>query len=156
MPHHRTQLLSDICDFLDRFHLSAQILDFEITEHINQYLEPFWRGSTSKIDWELISTNVQKVDFPCHVPIDAELTQQLLQHANFRALQHTEIILYFLGMQSCLLLKSAEFPRFIFDLMNDFCHLDTFFIFAAPPILAQKQIADFLEIQLFDYFCGQI
>ena len=40
--------------------------------------------------------------------------------------------------------------------MNDFCYLDTFFIFAAQPILEQKQIADFLEIQLFDYFCGQI
>ncbi|WP_173912652.1 hypothetical protein [Acinetobacter sp. Marseille-Q1618] len=84
------------------------------------------------------------------------ITQQLLQHTNFRALQHTEIILYFSGMQPYLLLKSTEFPRFIFDLMNDFCYLDTFFIFAAQPILEQKQIADFLEIQLFDYFCGQI
>ncbi|AWL29600.1 hypothetical protein DJ533_13955 [Acinetobacter defluvii] len=98
MPHHRTQILSDICDFLDRFHLSAQILDFEITEHINQYLESFWRGSTSKIDWKIISANIQKIEFPYRTPIDAELTQQLLKQSNFRVLQHTSIILYFSGM----------------------------------------------------------
>lgn len=39
--------------------------------------------------------------------------------------------------------------------MNDFCYLDTFFIFAAPPILEQEQITNFLEIQLLDCFLGK-
>lgn len=156
MPYHNTQLLSEICAFLDRFAISYTSLDFGITEHINHYLAPFWRGSTSKIDWELFSMPVQKIEFPYRTPIDAELTQQLLQQANFRVFKQTSIILYFSGMSACLLLKSCDFQNILFYLMDEYCYLDTLFVFAAQPILEQQSCADFLEIQLFDYFCGHI
>lgn len=157
MSHHQTQLLSDICTFLERFSISYQSLDFEITEYINRSLAAFWRGSTSKIDWELYSTApVQKIEFPFFTPIDAQITQQLIEQANFRVLQHPQIILYFSGMSSCLLLESSEFQNTIFYFMDEFCYLDTFFIFAAQSILEQQKMSDFLEIQLFQYFCGHI
>lgn len=157
MSQHRTQLLFEIRDCLDHLHIPTQILDVEITEVINQYLSPFWRGSSSKIDWQLISNNVQKTDFPYHISIDAQLTQQLLYQTNFRVLQQkTPIILYFSGLSPCLLLHNCELPNIIFHIMDEFCYLDTFLIFAAQPILEQQKITDFLEIQFFDYFCGQI
>ncbi|WP_162626613.1 hypothetical protein [Acinetobacter sp. CFCC 10889] len=55
MSQHRTQLLFEIRDCLDHLHIPTQILDVEITEVINQYLSPFWRGSSSKIDWQLLT-----------------------------------------------------------------------------------------------------
>ena len=156
MSHHKKQLLSEICASLDRFAISYKSLDIEITEHINQYWTSFWRGSTSQIDWKLIPVDIQKVDFPYATPIDAQLTHDLLHQANFRVLKHTDSILYFSGMSPCLLLKSNQLKNIIFHLMDEFCYLETFLIFTAQPILEQQKIADFLEIQLFQYFCGQI
>ncbi|MDM1757451.1 MULTISPECIES: hypothetical protein [unclassified Acinetobacter] len=151
-------LYNDILDFLNSHHIDHQALPFEVTTHINTLLEPLWRGSQAQLDFSSCAS-AQKIEFPCNVPIDHDVVQQLIQHHHFSILKTTQSILYFSGSLPCLRVNTLQFQQHLFAFMDEFCYLVTFFLL--DPQYQQHTLPSIdtfvlLECSPFDYLFGHV
>lgn len=152
-------LYNDIENFLQSYHIEHQALTLDATTHINQLLATLWRGSCAQLDFSSCSS-AQKIEFPCYVPIDHDVVQQLIQRSHFSILESTQSILYFSASLPCLLVDTVKFQQHLYAFMDEFCFLVTFFLVhpnhlqsETPPHINTLQL---LECSPFDYFYGHI
>ena len=114
-----------ISDFLDSFSISNNELDIQTTKQINHYLNDYWQGTTSKIDWDKINSKSRKIYFP--EIITKSLINNTLQDYKFKLLESDKLVLYYSGFEPCFLIDHNIYNNFLYEFMGSFCFLDSFF-----------------------------
>ena len=142
-----------ISDFLDSFSISNTELDIQTTKQINRYLNDYWQGTSSKIDWDKINSKSIKIYF------SELITKSVINHTTknykFKCLDSEKLVLYYSGFEPCFLIDHNMYNNFLYEFMDRFCFLDGFILLSYDDMIKDEAL-NFIEVRIFDYICGQI
>ena len=125
-------LSQQILEFLQCISRSTEKLDIKLTKQINTHLNPYWQGTTSKINWQTISGNSKKVIFP--EAITKLSVNELIKSYAFKALTSDKLVLYYSGYDVCFVIDSHIYHDFLYEIMDRFSFLDSLLLFSYNDI----------------------
>lgn len=147
--------MSNFSEFLDFFsskNILNEILDIAFTEDINIFLESYWNGSTSSLNWQEFTGRVEKFILPSE--IDCNCFNYHYLRNNFSIFSVDKVVIYYSGLEKSFVVSTDKLINNLYDLMDFFCYLDGIFIFSYDEIL-KKDITNFcIEFKFFEYIYG--
>lgn len=139
-------------DFFAKRQIDHFLLEKGITFNINQFLNPYWEGTTSKINWD----KYEKTEIYFLDVIDHHILQNTLFNSKLKILQSCDLILYYSGAECTIRTNSVFLTKYLYEFMDEFCFLESVIVFDYPQISQKRNQIDMLEIRILDYICGNI
>lgn len=150
-------LASDLEYFLTDQSIQYDVLAFELTEYINQFLTPFWQGSLSKIAWDEINdqlfNKIITVQFP--LEMDESIIQNIVKDFKFELLREKKVVVYVSALKNCVVINSHDFLDHLFVLMDALCTRDVIYLFSVERLITRQLTGNFIELRLFDSITGK-
>ncbi len=151
-------LAADLECFLIDQSIQYEVLAFEFTEYINQFLMPFWQGSLSKIAWDEINDlsphEIVRVQFP--MEMDESTIQNLAKDLKFEILREQNIVIYASAFKQCVVISTQDVLDHLYVLMDALCTRDLICLFSAEQLIAHRLTGNFIELRLFESMTGKV
>ena len=152
------RLAADLECFLTDQSIQYEVLAFEFTEYINQFLTPFWQGSLSKIAWDEINDlsphEIVRVQFP--MEMDESTIQNIAKDLKFEILQERNIVIYASAFKQCVVISTQDVLDHLYVLMDALCTRDLICLFSAEQLIAHRLTGNFIEFRLFESMTGKV
>ncbi|HAI55240.1 TPA: hypothetical protein PJH62_003201 [Acinetobacter nosocomialis] len=144
-------LIKDIEVFCRKYEIDFSIMSLDLTDEINEFMTPLWKGTTGKMNWEITNTDFLKLSFPNE--IDNSVINEIVSNLKFKLLNEERVYLYFSGSEPAIKININKFFLNLFNFMDEFCFLD--FIYFLSIDSSRKDIK-LVELRIFEYICGNL
>lgn len=139
-------------NFFTLHNIAYQTLEIKTTETLNQYLDGYWKGSTSYLDWSNFRDKIEIFKLPCKIEPSIFDVQYLKE--NFLIFLENKLVIYYSGVEECFVIKTDDLLKNLYNFMDFFCYLDGLFVFSYREIL-EKEINKFcIEVRFFESISG--
>lgn len=144
-------LIKDIEVFCRKYEIDFSIMSLDLTDEINEFMSPLWKGTTGKMNWEITNTDFSKLSFPNE--IDNTVINKIVSNLKFKLLNEENVYLYFSGSEPVIKINTNEFFLNLFNFMDEFCFLDFIYFLS---IDSSKKDIKLVELRIFEYICGNL
>ncbi|OBA10071.1 hypothetical protein A9988_18490 [Acinetobacter calcoaceticus] len=144
-------LIKDIEEFCRKYEIDFSAMPLHLTDEINEFMSPLWKGTTGKMNWEITNTDFLKLNFPNE--IDNTVINKIVSNLKFKLLNEESVYLYFSGSEPVIKINTNEFFLNLFNFMDEFCFLDFIYFLS---IDSTKKDINLVELRIFEYICGTI
>ncbi|EKB36275.1 hypothetical protein OHV63_16535 [Acinetobacter baumannii] len=144
-------LIKDIEGFYRKYEIDFSKMPLHLTDEINEFMSPLWKGTTGKMNWETTNTDFLKLSFPNE--INNTVTNKIVSNLKFKLLNEESIYLYFSGSEPVIKINTNEFFLNLFNFMDEFCFLDFIYFLS---IDSSKKDIKLVELRIFEYICGNL
>ena len=90
-------LIKDIEGFCTKYEIYFSKMPLHLTDEINEFMLPLWKGTTGKMNWEITNTEFLKLSFPNE--IDNSVINEIVSNLIFKLLNEESVYLYFSGSE---------------------------------------------------------
>jgi len=90
-------LIKDIEGFCRKYEIYFSKMPLHLTDEINEFMLPLWKGTTGKMNWEITNTEFLKLSFPNE--IDNSVINEIVSNLKFKLLNEESVYLYFSGSE---------------------------------------------------------
>ncbi|MDA3488030.1 hypothetical protein [Acinetobacter sp. AOR31_HL] len=142
-------LIKDIEGFYRKYEIDFSKMPLHLTDEINEFMSPLWKGTTGKMNWEITSTDFLKLSFPNE--INNTVINKIFSNLKFKLLNEESVYLYFSGSEPVIKINTNEFFLNLFNFMDEFCFLDFIYFLS---IDSSKKDIKLVELRIFEYICG--
>ncbi|MDC4617545.1 hypothetical protein OHV66_19130, partial [Acinetobacter baumannii] len=115
-------LIKDIEGFYRKYEIDFSKMPLHLTDEINEFMSPLWKGTTGKMNWEITNTDFLKLSFPNE--INNTVINKIVSNLKFKLLNEESVYLYFSGSEPVIKINTNEFFLNLFNFMDEFCFLD--------------------------------
>ena len=129
-------------------------MPLHLTDEINEFMSPLWKGTTGKMNWEITNTDFLKLSFPNE--IDNTVINKIVSNLKFKLLNEESVYLYFSGSEPVIKINTNEFFLNLFNFMDEFCFLDFIYFLDWEGYQKKEKYMNIIELRIFDYICGTI
>ncbi|MDC4739938.1 hypothetical protein NQ810_18685 [Acinetobacter baumannii] len=147
-------LIKDIEGFYRKYEIDFSKMPLHLTDEINEFMSPLWKGTTGKMNWEITNTDFLKLSFPNE--IDNTVINKIVSNLKFKLLSEESVYLYFSGSEPVIKINTNEFFLNLFNFMDEFCFLDFIYFLDLEGYQKKKKYMNIIELRIFDYICGTI
>ncbi|MDS7945309.1 hypothetical protein RMA95_15455 [Acinetobacter sp. V110_1] len=144
-------LIKDIEGFCRKYEIDFSIMSLDLTDEINEFMTPLWKGTTGKMNWEITNTDFLKLSFPNE--IDNSVINEIVSNLKFKLLNEESVYLYFSGSEPVIKININKFFLNLFNFMDEFCFLDFIYFLS---IDSSKKDIKLVELRIFEYICGNL
>ncbi len=144
-------LIKDIEGFYRKYEIDFSKMPLHLTDEINEFMSPLWKGATGKMNWEITSTDFLKLSFPNE--INNTVINKIFSNLKFKLLNEESVYLYFSGSEPVIKINTNEFFLNLFNFMDEFCFLDFIYFLS---IDSSKKDIKLVELRIFEYICGNL
>ncbi|EMC1590746.1 MULTISPECIES: hypothetical protein [Acinetobacter] len=144
-------LIKDIEGFYRKYEIDFSKMPLHLTDEINEFMSPLWKGTTGKMNWEITSTDFLKLSFPNE--INNTVINKIFSNLKFKLLNEESVYLYFSGSEPVIKINTNEFFLNLFNFMDEFCFLDFIYFLS---IDSSKKDIKLVELRIFEYICGNL
>ncbi|HEC0038198.1 hypothetical protein [Acinetobacter baumannii] len=144
-------LIKDIEGFYRKYEIDFSKMPLHLTDEINEFMSPLWKGTTGKMNWEITNTDFLKLSFPNE--IDNTVINKIVSNLKFKLLNEESVYLYFSGSEPVIKTNTNEFFLNLFNFMDEFCFLDFIYFLS---IDSSKKDIKLVELRIFEYICGNL
>jgi len=144
-------LIKDIEGFCRKYEIDFSKMPLHLTDEINEFMSPLWKGTTGKMNWEITNTDFLKLSFPNE--IDNTVINKIVSNLKFKLLNEESVYLYFSGSEPVIKINTNEFFLNLFNFMDEFCFLDFIYFLS---IDSSKKDIKLVELRIFEYICGNL
>ena len=144
-------LIKDIEVFCRKYEIDFSIMSLDLTDEINEFMSPLWKGTTGKMNWEITNTDFLKLSFPNE--IDNSVINEIVSNLKFKLLNEESVYLYFSGSEPVIKININKFFLNLFNFMDEFCFLDFIYFLS---IDSSKKDIKLVELRIFEYICGNL
>ncbi len=147
-------LIKDIEGFYRKYEIDFSKMPLHLTDEINEFMSPLWKGTTGKMNWEITNTDFLKLSFPNE--INNTVINKIVSNLKFKLLNEESVYLYFSGSEPVIKINTNEFFLNLFNFMDEFCFLDFIYFLDWEGYQKKKKYMNIIELRIFDYICGTI
>ncbi|MDK2101757.1 hypothetical protein [Acinetobacter baumannii] len=144
-------LIEDIEGFYRKYEIDFSKMLLHLTDEINEFMSPLWKGTTGKMNWEITNTDFLKLSFPNE--INNTVINKIVSNLKFKLLNEESVYLYFSGSEPVIKINTNEFFLNLFNFMDEFCFLDFIYFLS---IDSSKKDIKLVELRIFEYICGNL
>ncbi|EHU1481786.1 hypothetical protein J587_3698 [Acinetobacter baumannii 144107] len=144
-------LIKDIEGFYRKYEIDFSKMPLHLTDEINEFMSPLWKGTTGKMNWEITNTDFLKLSFPNE--INNTVINKIVSNLKFKLLNEESVYLYFSGSEPVIKINTNEFFLNLFNFMDEFCFLDFIYFLS---IDSSKKDIKLVELRIFEYICGNL
>ncbi|ENW43288.1 hypothetical protein CAT67_05465 [Acinetobacter baumannii] len=144
-------LIKDIEGFCRKYEIDFSKMPLHLTDEINEFMTPLWKGTTGKMNWEITNTDFLKLSFPNE--IDNSVINEIVSNLKFKLLNEESVYLYFSGSEPVIKININKFFLNLFNFMDEFCFLDFIYFLS---IDSSKKDIKLVELRIFEYICGNL
>ncbi len=144
-------LIKDIEGFYRKYEIDFSKMPLHLTDEINEFMSPLWKGTTGKMNWEITNTDFLKLSFPNK--INNTVINKIVSNLKFKLLNEESVYLYFSGSEPVIKINTNEFFLNSFNFMDEFCFLDFIYFLS---IDSSKKDIKLAELRIFEYICGNL
>ncbi|SSO98938.1 Uncharacterised protein [Acinetobacter baumannii] len=126
-------------------------MPLHLTDEINEFMSPLWKGTTGKMNWEITNIDFLKLSFPNE--INNTVINKIVSNLKFKLLNEESVYLYFSGSEPVIKINTNEFFLNLFNFMDEFCFLDFIYFLS---IDSSKKDIKLVELRIFEYICGNL
>ncbi|HEE6662950.1 hypothetical protein [Acinetobacter baumannii] len=144
-------LIKDIEGFYRKYEIDFSKMPLHLTDEINEFMSPLWKGTTGKMNWEITNTDFLKLSFPNK--INNTVINKIVSNLKFKLLNEESVYLYFSGSEPVIKINTNEFFLNSFNFMDEFCFLDFIYFLS---IDSSKKDIKLVELRIFEYICGNL
>ncbi|MFL1541050.1 hypothetical protein ACJOYG_15245 [Acinetobacter baumannii] len=144
-------LIKDIEGFYRKYEIDFSKMPLHLTDEINEFMSPLWKGTTGKMNWEIANTDFLKLSFPNE--INNTVINKIVSNLKFKLLNEESVYLYFSGSEPVIKINTNEFFLNLFNFMDEFCFLDFIYFLS---IDSSKKDIKLVELRIFEYICGNL
>lgn len=144
-------LIKDIEGFCRKYEIDFSKMPLHLTDEINEFMTPLWKGTTGKMNWEITNTDFLKLSFPNE--IDNIVINEIVSNLKFKLLNEESVYLYFSGSEPVIKININKFFLNLFNFMDEFCFLDFIYFLS---IDSSKKDIKLVELRIFEYICGNL
>ncbi|MGE8608398.1 MAG: hypothetical protein ACN6OA_07370 [Acinetobacter baumannii] len=144
-------LIKDIEGFYRKYEIDFSKMPLHLTDEINEFMSPLWKGTTGKMNWEITNTDFLKLSFPNE--INNTVINKIFSNLKFKLLNEESVYLYFSGSETVIKINTNEFFLNLFNFMDEFCFLDFIYFLS---IDSSKKDIKLVELRIFEYICGNL
>ncbi|WP_289344808.1 hypothetical protein [Acinetobacter baumannii] len=144
-------LIKDIEGFYRKYEIDFSKMPLHLTDEINEFMSPLWKGTIGKMNWEITSTDFLKLSFPNE--INNTVINKIFSNLKFKLLNEESVYLYFSGSEPVIKINTNEFFLNLFNFMDEFCFLDFIYFLS---IDSSKKDIKLVELRIFEYICGNL
>ncbi|ENW35366.1 hypothetical protein [Acinetobacter baumannii] len=144
-------LIKDIEGFYRKYEIDFSKMPLHLTDEINEFMSPLWKGTTGKMNWEITNTDFLKLIFPNE--INNTVINKIVSNLKFKLLNEESVYLYFSGSEPVIKINTNEFFLNLFNFMDEFCFLDFIYFLS---IDSSKKDIKLVELRIFEYICGNL
>ncbi|EKK10043.1 hypothetical protein ACINNAV72_1363 [Acinetobacter baumannii Naval-72] len=144
-------LIKDIEGFYRKYEIDFSRMPLHLTDEINEFMSPLWKGTTGKMNWEITNTDFLKLSFPNE--INNTVINKIVSNLKFKLLNEESVYLYFSGSEPVIKINTNEFFLNLFNFMDEFCFLDFIYFLS---IDSSKKDIKLVELRIFEYICGNL
>ncbi|MDC4659899.1 hypothetical protein NRA66_12450 [Acinetobacter baumannii] len=144
-------LIKDIEGFYRKYEIDFSKMPLYLTDEINEFMSPLWKGTTGKMNWEITNTDFLKLSFPNE--INNTVINKIVSNLKFKLLNEESVYLYFSGSEPVIKINTNEFFLNLFNFMDEFCFLDFIYFLS---IDSSKKDIKLVELRIFEYICGNL
>ncbi|CAA0193148.1 hypothetical protein ACT41M_07840 [Acinetobacter baumannii] len=144
-------LIKDIEGFYRKYEIDFSKMPLHLTDEINEFMSPLWKGTTGKMNWEITNTDFLKLSFPNK--INNTVINKIVSNLKFKLLNEESVYLYFSGSEPVIKINTNEFFLNLFNFMDEFCFLDFIYFLS---IDSSKKDIKLVELRIFEYICGNL
>ncbi|MBJ9483001.1 hypothetical protein [Acinetobacter baumannii] len=144
-------LIKDIEGFYRKYEIDFSKMPLHLTDEINEFMSPLWKGTTGKMNWEITNTDFLKLSFPNE--INNTVINKIVSNLKFKLLNEESVYLYFSGSEPVIKINTNEFFLNLFNFINEFCFLDFIYFLS---IDSSKKDIKLVELRIFEYICGNL
>ncbi|EOH6035365.1 TPA: hypothetical protein PEV06_003477 [Acinetobacter baumannii] len=144
-------LIKDIEGFYRKYEIDFSKMPLHLTDEINEFMSPLWKGTTGKMNWEITNTDFLKLSFPNE--INNTVINKIFSNLKFKLLNEESVYLYFSGSEPVIKINTNEFFLNLFNFMDEFCFLDFIYFLS---IDSSKKDIKLVELRIFEYICGNL
>ncbi|HGH1347309.1 TPA: hypothetical protein ACJKLK_001729 [Acinetobacter baumannii] len=144
-------LIKDIEGFYRKYEIYFSKMPLYLTDEINEFMSPLWKGTTGKMNWEITNTDFLKLSFPNE--INNTVINKIVSNLKFKLLNEESVYLYFSGSEPVIKINTNEFFLNLFNFMDEFCFLDFIYFLS---IDSSKKDIKLVELRIFEYICGNL
>ncbi|HFP7025499.1 TPA: hypothetical protein ACHKB2_003773 [Acinetobacter baumannii] len=144
-------LIKDIEGFYRKYEIDFSKMPLHLTDEINEFMSPLWKGTTGKMNWEITNTDFLKLSFPNE--INNTVINKIVSNLKFKLLNEESVYLYFSGSEPVIKMNTNEFFLNLFNFMDEFCFLDFIYFLS---IDSSKKDIKLVELRIFEYICGNL
>lgn len=144
-------LIKDIEGFYRKYEIDFSKMPLHLTDEINEFVSPLWKGTTGKMNWEITNTDFLKLSFPNE--INNTVINKIVSNLKFKLLNEGSVYLYFSGSEPVIKINTNEFFLNLFNFMDEFCFLDFIYFLS---IDSSKKDIKLVELRIFEYICGNL
>ncbi|WP_407507976.1 hypothetical protein [Acinetobacter baumannii] len=147
-------LIKDIEGFYRKYEIDFSKIPLHLTDEINEFMSPLWKGTTGKMNWEITNTDFLKLSFPNE--INNTVINKIVSNLKFKLLNEESVYLYFSGSEPVIKINTNEFFLNLFNFMDEFCFLDFIYFLDWEGYQKKEKYMNIIELRIFDYICGTI
>lgn len=144
-------LIKDIEGFYRKYEIDFSKMPLHLTDEINEFMSPLWKGTTGKMNWEITNTDFLKLSFPNE--INNTVINKIVSSLKFKLLNEESVYLYFSGSEPVIKINTNEFFLNLFNFMDEFCFLDFIYFLS---IDSSKKDIKLVELRILEYICGNL
>ncbi|MGG6542762.1 UNVERIFIED_CONTAM: hypothetical protein KWG02_12805 [Acinetobacter baumannii] len=144
-------LIKYIEGFYRKYEIDFSKMPLHLTDEINEFMSPLWKGTTGKMNWEITNTDFLKLSFPNE--INNTVINKIVSNLKFKLLNEESVYLYFSGSEPVIKINTNEFFLNLFNFMDEFCFLDFIYFLS---IDSSKKDIKLVELRIFEYICGNL
>lgn len=144
-------LIKDIEGFCRKYEIDFSKMPLHLTDEINEFMTPLWKGTTGKMNWEITNTDFLKLSFPNE--IDNSVINEIVSNLKFKLLNEESVYLYFSGSEPVIKININKFFLNLFNFMDEFCFLDFIYFLS---IDSSRRDIKLVELRIFEYICGNL
>ncbi|MDC5316975.1 hypothetical protein OHW94_16040 [Acinetobacter baumannii] len=144
-------LIEDIEGFYRKYEIDFSKMPLHLTDEINEFMSPLWKGTTGKMNWEITNTDFLKLSFPNE--INNTVINKIVSNLKFKLLNEESVYLYFSGSEPVIKINTNEFFLNLFNFMDEFCFLDFIYFLS---IDSSKKDIKLVELRIFEYICRNL
>ncbi|MFL1413922.1 hypothetical protein ACJOY7_14575 [Acinetobacter baumannii] len=144
-------LIKDIEGFYRKYEIDFSKMPLHLTDEINEFMSPLWKGTIGKMNWEITNTDFLKLSFPNE--INNTVINKIVSNLKFKLLNEESVYLYFSGSEPVIKINTNEFFLNLFNFMDEFCFLDFIYFLS---IDSSKKDIKLVELRIFEYICGNL
>ncbi|EHU1490166.1 TPA: hypothetical protein ACNIN5_001984 [Acinetobacter baumannii] len=144
-------LIKDIEGFYRKYEIDFSKMPLHLTDEINEFMSPLWKGTTGKMNWEITNTDFLKLSFPNE--INNTVINKIVSNLKFKLLNEESVYLYFSGSEPVIKINTNEFFLNLFNFMDEFCFLDFIYFLS---IDSSKKDIKLVELRILEYICGNL
>ncbi|HEM7310848.1 TPA: hypothetical protein U2K59_003609 [Acinetobacter baumannii] len=137
-------LIEDIEGFYRKYEIDFSKMPLHLTDEINEFMSPLWKGTTGKMNWEITNTDFLKLSFPNE--INNTVINKIVSNLKFKLLNEESVYLYFSGSEPVIKINTNEFFLNLFNFMDEFCFLDFIYFLS---IDSSKKDIKLVELRIF-------